>query len=503
MPITPDEFFTSENQFDVAFGAVQGSGLRRDVEDVPAYSALNTWLDEIAALRLPFPLTTNSVPARAIIAAFHTAIKEKNTELVQTMVQRGLVSPDVPAADGATPLCDAVRAENLFMAKLLLDLGAGVNQPEQRTPAFPLPRWRASKYGVEPPELNRTPLMLSAAGGHLAMLKLLLDAGADDSTIAPDGQMALRLAAEHGHRALVDVLPSRRGGAWRRFMHHNEENIHRAKQAGKNVAKVIHHSLKFVLWHLPKFLFWDMWVLLARSFGPGIRRAAAAARRELCRLPGHTRALGGFIKSSPAWIAKQARATATQCKRALAATPTALRQAAKATAECGAKSARTLASIARALARYLWDRMLDVPGVLKLVWKWVVESGMRVGRSLAVLAVMPVGLLHTVAMAVVALLARARNVTFCDVRHAVVALGRAAVDVPRQIWRALVVLNEVAYAALVTVFGWVGFIAYGIAFVAIWAVTFVPFQLARIVLAAGRSVRMGVHEVAVLINPKF
>ncbi|BEI81533.1 hypothetical protein CcaverHIS002_0206930 [Cutaneotrichosporon cavernicola] len=132
MPITPDEFLT--NQFDDAFAAAVRE--HHDDKDTPNYDEAHLSLDEMASIP-GLPITTYHLPEGtyaesttsptlrvSIIDAFHKAIGDKNTGLVQAMVQRGIVSPDVPDINGKTPLADAVRAENLFMAKLLLDLGA-------------------------------------------------------------------------------------------------------------------------------------------------------------------------------------------------------------------------------------------------------------------------------------------------------------------------------------------------------------------------------------------
>lgn len=65
----------------------------------------------------------------------------------------------------------------------------------------------------------RTPLMLAASIGSLPLVKLLFKPphSANDALVAPDGQIALRLAATAGHRAIVDYLPSRRAGGFSAF----------------------------------------------------------------------------------------------------------------------------------------------------------------------------------------------------------------------------------------------------------------------------------------------
>ena len=60
--------------------------------------------------------------------------------------------------------------------------------------------------------------MIACEKGNLPLVKLLLDVyHCDDSIIAPDGQLALRLASFFKHREIVDYLPVRRGGGMKRW----------------------------------------------------------------------------------------------------------------------------------------------------------------------------------------------------------------------------------------------------------------------------------------------
>jgi hypothetical protein len=544
MPITPDEFLPT-NAFDAAFASALALQRETHGDGVPAYTADGAGLDDFAAPTAPISdyawageHTPEARARQALVTAFHAAIAEKHTELVQTMVQRGFVSPDVPDERGSTPLCAAVRAENLLMAKLLLDLGADPNLISRGRAAF-LPKWRRRRYGLTPPELARTPLMLAAGGGHLAMLRLLLDAGADDAAIAPDGQMALRLAADAGHRDIVDALPSRRGGAWRRWRHHNERSVYRARSAAEGVyylAKFFVFDIpKFFLWTLPKWAggkllqggkaAWGLTVELGRMLRrqikllPGRMKVAAGALVAAIKgLPGAIRRGAGraarllkdaagaawdVVKATPAFVAAQSKRAAAATVKAgrwagakLAAAPGALWRAGKATAKWAAE-------VVAALAKYLWGCLRRLPAALAAVGKWLAASAQRIGAALANVLAAPVALLHTAALAVVSALRRARNVTPRDLWNAFTALLRAVADLPRQIWGALVALNELTFTVLEKVFGFLGALVYGIVWVTVQGVLWVPKQIGIIVLAAGSSLRKGAHEVAVWINPKL
>lgn len=74
--------------------------------------------------------------------------------------------------------------------------------------------------------------MVAAAEGNLTLVKLLVDVfHSNDALVAPDGQIALRLAADGGWKEIVEFLPARRGGGWRRSKVHYAIAIGRAKRA--------------------------------------------------------------------------------------------------------------------------------------------------------------------------------------------------------------------------------------------------------------------------------
>ncbi|CAK9784556.1 hypothetical protein CC85DRAFT_326021 [Cutaneotrichosporon oleaginosum] len=554
MPVTPDEFRTHANAFDAAFA----DSMREQFGDgVPAYGAAHFSFDDVQDTPgLPISdyawkgiCTPETKRRQRIVEVFHQAIATKNTEVVHTMVNRGFVSPDVPAEDGSTPLAAAVDARNLLMAKLLLDLGADVNLVAARRDQH-LPRWRRKRHGVTPPERQRTPLMLAAAEGQLAMLRLLLDAGADDALVAPDGQTALRLAADAGHRDLVDALPARRGGAWRRWRHHNERSVYRARSA----VMALYYFARFFVWDVPKYFLWTVPKRVGERMGRGAKwlwaetkvlvdELAGALRREIKLLPGRLRAAAAWmleqiramparinrgskafarfaraagsaawevIKATPAWVAEQGRRAAvaagyvarwtadaaTWTGRKLAATPGALWRATKTTA-------RWTRDFLKATAKLLWRMIKALPAALAVVWAWIKTSSVAIGNALVALLAKPIALLHTAAMAVISLLQRARNVTLRDLWNAFIAMMAAIANVPRQIWHALTALQEVSFKVFAKLFGLLGVVVWAIGWVVVQIVLYIPRQLGVILVAAGSSVKKGGHEVAVWINPKY
>jgi uncharacterized protein len=89
------------------------------------------------------------------------------------------------AADGSTPLHNAVYQDDLKQAQALL--GAGANAKA------------ATRYGV-------TPLSLACTNGDAAMIELLLNAGADSNEALPGGETALMTAARTGNADAVATL---------------------------------------------------------------------------------------------------------------------------------------------------------------------------------------------------------------------------------------------------------------------------------------------------------
>lgn len=94
-------------------------------------------------------------------------------------------SPQSAAADGSTPLHNAVYQDDLKQAEALLRAGANAKA--------------ATRYGV-------TPLSLACTNGNAAMIELLLNAGADANGALPGGETALMTAARTGNADAVAAL---------------------------------------------------------------------------------------------------------------------------------------------------------------------------------------------------------------------------------------------------------------------------------------------------------
>ena len=99
----------------------------------------------------------------------------------------------------------------------------------------------------------RTPLMVAASKGYLPIVKLLFNppCGADHALCAPDGQTALRLAADKGHRGVVDFLPHLRKGGCTRIKYQHTISMY-------NIGVLTRTARWGLVWRLPKALVYDI-----------------------------------------------------------------------------------------------------------------------------------------------------------------------------------------------------------------------------------------------------
>ncbi len=113
-------------------------------------------------------------------------INRGDTVLALKLIKGG-ASPNLPDANGTTPLMTACRSGNMPIVNFLLDNGATADQP--RSPK------------------GRTALMITCAYyGGITITKLLIAHGADVNATANDGTTALMLAAKNAKLDVVEYL---------------------------------------------------------------------------------------------------------------------------------------------------------------------------------------------------------------------------------------------------------------------------------------------------------
>jgi ankyrin repeat protein len=229
-----------------------------------------------------------------IVKSFFSAITSKSDEIVALPIENNLITANTKNGHGVTPLLAAVGVgRNVRMVQELLDFGAEVDGwgvPPHTQDNGPS-RWcscKADKYA------ERTPLQLAATLGNLTLVKLFIEVyHANDALIAKDGQMALRLAAENGHREIADYLPLRRGGGWRRWKTQHATAMRRTKKAGKK----IYGFFKILLYRVPKFLVWTLPKESGKCFWRNRKRFLNWCWRVI-------RAIPGAVKEILLWLAR-------------------------------------------------------------------------------------------------------------------------------------------------------------------------------------------------------
>jgi ankyrin repeat protein len=90
----------------------------------------------------------------------------------------------------STPPREESQFGLLEISRVLVDHGAYVN-------ARQLNRWTLNHW---------TPILISASFGHLEVVKLLLERGADSRALSSEGETPLQLSLKRGHRGIADLL---------------------------------------------------------------------------------------------------------------------------------------------------------------------------------------------------------------------------------------------------------------------------------------------------------
>ncbi|KAK4182614.1 ankyrin repeat domain-containing protein 50 [Podospora australis] len=409
-----------------------------------------------------------------IVASLFSAIASKNTEVVDLLISRGFISPDCPDMQGRTPLIAAVEAGNGQMVCNLVALGAHVNG-YGRASGPPLPK--SQRHNEHARLAERTPLMVAAAMGNLALVKLLMeDFGADDSIIAPDGQLALRLAADAYHREIVDYLPLRRGGAWRRWKTHHHVAVRRIKRAGWKLYRFI----RFFVFDIPKFL---LWTVPKYTVVKPLKRAG-----EYCWENKHK--FGG-------WCKRQATAFPGRAKRAGKAV---WRTTKKVPGEVWSVTKR-IPKLVTGLSLWVWKIIKRIPGAMMNLVVWIWTALKKIGGAVGNVFLRIISVVHTVVAAVLDVF---RGITLKDVADGLKQVVHAIfVVLPKGIWTAVKAIGKGFFLTFVGIFGCTAQLIIWLFQGLWWLVKYVPRQLGVIVSAIWGSMAKGYHEIMVLFNPKY
>ncbi|OPB40539.1 hypothetical protein A0O28_0006180 [Trichoderma guizhouense] len=393
-----------------------------------------------------------------IVANFFHYIAEKQVDVVSNIIANGFVSPDTPNDRGETPLITAVSNNDAAMVRLLVSLGATIDG-------------YGSYSHVEEDhwtKVQRTPLQVAATEGKLGIVRILRELGADDSLIAPDGAMALRLAAENGHREVVDLLPTRRGGAWKRWKVTHEKQMRRLRGILEKIGSVF----KFLFWTVPKFLLWTV------------------PKHIITTVP------KAIFVTMPKEIWQRRHKVAPWCKRQITKFPSRVKKAAKLAGE-GMKGA---GKAIQKVPGKIWQILKRIPGALWTIISWIGEGLGKVGTAAFNILKRVASLIHTTIQAVVGFF---RAITLQDIANGFRAILRAIfIDFPKAAAYFATTFGKTSLKVLGYVLGSFGkaiFYAFALVFLLL---RWLPTKIWQMLVACGVSIGKGVEELLVWINPK-
>ncbi|KAL7806668.1 ankyrin repeat-containing domain protein [Trichoderma aethiopicum] len=390
------------------------------------------------------------------ISNLFKAIANKQVDQVSKLITAGLVSADTQNNKGETPLIAAVTNNDATMRRTLVSLGATVNG--YGTYCEDNPRSKA----------QRTPLQVAAAQGKLGIVGILRNLGADDSLVAPDGAIALRLAAENGHREVVEYLPARRGGAWKRWKKTHSKQMQRVRRILEKIGSV----LRFFVWTVPRFLLWTV------------------PKHVVTTVP------KAVFVTLPKEIYERRHKVGPWCRRQIYKFPSRVEKLAK-HAHDGVKKA---GKVIKKTPGKIWEVLKRIPGALRFILSWIGRGLCIIGNATFKVLKRVVSLIHTTTEAVIGFF---RAVTLRDVVNGFRAVLRAVfIDSPKAAAWLVTTVGKAAYEVLESVLGTLGKVIFYAVALMIRLVGWLPQKTWEMLLACGRSVGKGVEEVLVCINPK-
>ena len=403
------------------------------------------------------------VPAQYdLLQAYFEAIRQGAWDIVQQLLRSGLLEANTTGArceNGCTPLMTAVKAKQKKVMILLLENGALIDG------------WSGLPV-LEGNNVIRTPLMIAASQGDLPTVKWLMEGyGADDSIVAPDGQLALRLAAEAGHEHVVAYLPTRRGGVYRRW---------KAKQA-KHLSRIRRVFLD--VWWVAKAIFYEIpkWLTCELIVYPVQRVVKWCWKKRHHFLPFVKRQIAQF----PEKVSKLMRRFATWIRKL----PTKIKTAAE-------QTWRILRSWPGEIQRFVQR----IPGALKIAWTYIMEVAKTMGNAVKQVLDKIFSLLHT---AISAIFTFFRHLTFANLITAIADLLEAIfVSFPVKIWSLIENFWETGCRIMEHFFGLAGTVLWCIGYGFFRLAVFLPEQLLRV---CGILAEMGAaswRELRVWWNPK-
>lgn len=380
---------------------------------------------------------------RHVFSRFRTAIRDGDTETVREMVESdGIISARALELDGRLPLTNAIWFGQYDVVRALVKNGADVNE-----------------FGVVPDlddfkDRHRTALQVAASRGNFVIARYLFqDCNADDSIIAPDGELALRLAADRKYREIVNMLPVRRGGGQLRWKTKKAKAMKEARKAAKKIGKFF----KILLWEAPyTILLWGPYKIgeCVWKHRKGITDFFLVLLMEIPRLAWKgVKKLPEMVADLGGWLLKHTKNAPEKIKE-----------------------------------------------VAKLYGKWLAKALVDLGRAATEIFKRLFSVLHIVVVAML----HFKDLTLRDVWNGFCMLARAVfVNLPKTVAKKLEALAETTYEALKKALGFFGTVVAAILTFVLGVITYIPEKLAKILKALGGPFAAGFHEVMVWYDPKW
>ncbi|KAL7914234.1 hypothetical protein GGI35DRAFT_238030 [Trichoderma velutinum] len=424
---------------------VENNDIRFESNDEPAESS------DVTAER-------SDATNQEIVANFFHYIAQKQVDVVSDIIANGFVSPDTPNDQGETPLIVAISNNDAAMVRLLVSLGATVDGYGSYS----------HHDGENQTKVQRTPLQVAAAEGKLGIVKILRELGADDSHIAPDGAMALRLAAENGHREIVEYLPTQRGGAWKRWKVTHEKQMRRIRRILEKIGSVF----KFFFWTVPKFLLWTV------------------PKKIITTVP------KTIFVTIPKEIWERRHKVMPWCKRQITKFPGRMKKAAKFAGQEMKEAGKAI----QKMPGKVWQILKRIPGALYIILSWMGKGLGKIGTAAFNVLKRVASMVHTTIQAVVSFF---RAITLQDIANSLRAILRAIfIDLPKAAAYFVTTFGKTSLKVLGAVLGSFGKgIFYTLALV-VFLLRWLPTKIWQLLVACGVSIGKGVEELLVWINPK-
>ena len=456
-------------------------------EPVPAYNSNDITIPDDGSIYRP-----------DVLPGFFAAIRSSDIEGVTYLLDGNPWLAQASDKNGMLPLYVATVAGNPYIVALLAQRGAPID--ELSTTGDYHDRDRNHP-------IMRTPLMAAALQGSLPLVKLLfIDLHADDTIVAPDGAIALRLAVSRNHAEIIALLPSRRHGGWRRFKHSHRKALRRIKAAGYALYQYgrffVWDMPKFFLWSIPKYLLWELLL-------PPIKRGWKQLAEVLPYLPYMAinqvkwvgRWLWRVIRGLPSFCVDFVKG----CWAVVKKIPSFCVEFAKG---CWAvvkkillfcvEFAKAWWILAEEITKWLWKLFTTtIPQLLLAMGKSAVRMLADTAKFMLQFLKDVASFFHTL---ITAIITRFKAVTLKDVLH---ALSVVFVSIPKWIWKTtqdtVIAINNGIYWTLKQM-GWFVHILVSL----IWEIIlWIPKKIGQIVVGLGEIASAGGREVGIWINPKW